>query len=122
MGIIERGQAILDHCGKLRQIGRLELGRILGTVPATSGAAKAFMGIFERSFFGRGELNALTALLVRKGVFTADEWEKQLEEEYAHLVKSFGASWPEVELQAHAIVIKDVQGFAERSKREGWPP
>ena len=42
----------------------------------------------------RAEVSALTAMLVRKGVFTVDEFRQQLAEESEHLNKAYEQKFP----------------------------
>lgn len=111
-------------CQRLRQFGRLDAGRIFGSVPSDHGGYKAWMDLYERATFMRGEVNAISALLLRKGIVTEAEWMEQLTDELAYLFRRIAASWPEVDVpdDGHSFVIKDPEGFAKRSKLEEWPP
>lgn len=107
---------------KLRQIGRIQIGRILGSVPSTSGGYKALIDLLERCYFMRAEINGLTALLLEKKIFTHAELQKTFESEMRHYFDACAKDWPEIEFGDDGFTIKDVQAFAERSRREGWPP
>jgi hypothetical protein len=122
MSIIDRSGVLHDLGMKLRQVGRMQISRILGSVPTTSGAYKALIDLIERSYFMRAELNAITALLLKKGLVTEAELAKQFEEEFRHYFTQIAQAWPEAEFDAKGITIKDAAALAERSKREGWPP
>jgi hypothetical protein len=122
MTIIDRSSAIFSWCMKIRQVGRIQLGRVLGTVSNTKGSYKAWIDLLERSYFMRAEINALTALLIKKGAFTEAEWMKQWEEEASSFFKEVSKDWPEVEFTDYGYTIVDPVALAERSKREGWPP
>jgi hypothetical protein len=106
----------------LRQVGRANIGRLWGTVLSTDGRYLATIGMFERLYFLRAELNAVAAVLVKKGVVTEDEWLGQLAEDYEHLAKVFSEDWPELEFSAAGFTVKDAKALAERARRERWPP
>lgn len=112
---------VIKAYNRLRQFGRLDFGRIFGTAGRENGRYRAMMGLFERSFAARVELNALVSLLVDRGVFTADEWLLAQKEEAAYLLELLAKEWPEVEIHSDGFVVKDVKALHERSKREGWP-
>lgn len=122
MGIIDNGKVIHSLGMKLRQVGRIYVGRITGTVPSTNGAYKTLISLIERSLFMRAELNALVFLLLKKGVFKEDEWVKQLEEEMEHYFGEISKEFPEVEFDDWGMTVKDIKAFTERSQKEGWPP
>jgi len=112
---------ILEIASKLRQIGRLQVSRILGTVSNTNGAYKALIDLLERSYFMRVEANALAGILIKKGLLTQEEWLAQLEEEYEHYFKELSKQWPEVEFHPQSFVIKDFDTFKKRVAEEAWP-
>jgi hypothetical protein len=122
MSIIDRSKVLFDLGMKLRQVGRVQIGRILGSVETTNGAYKSLIDLLERSYFMRAELNAMTVLLTKKGVFSEAEWTKQLEEEMRHYFTAVAKDWPEIEFNEKGYTIKNIAALAERSKKEGWPP
>lgn len=122
MSVIDRTAAIYSWASKLRQIGRVHVSRIVGSAGADNGAYKTLLSFVERSLFMRAELNAMTALFLEKKLFTEAEWTKQLEEEHRHLFTEFAKEWHELEFDEHSFTIKNKAAFAERIKREGWPP
>lgn len=109
---------------RLRQFGRLQEGRIFGSTFDTDGRHKAWMDLFEKVIFARAELNALTKLLIDKGVFTQAEWLSQVTDEAAWLFEQEMKHWPEIEVaeDGKSFAIKDMQAFANRCQRERWPP
>jgi hypothetical protein len=121
MSIIDRGEVLHDLMSKLRQIGRIQIGRILGSVEATNGAYLALLDLLERCYFMRAEINGLTAILIDKGVVTEAEVAKQFEAEFTHYFGELAKKWPELEFYPDRFVVKDIKAFAERSKRECWP-
>ena len=122
MSVIDRSKAIYGLCMKLRQVGRMQVGRILGTVQSTKGSYKALIDLIERSYFVRAEINALTALLVKKKLVTEAELSKQMEEEYRHLFTEMAKRWPEITFEEDSFIISNPAAWAERVKKEEWPP
>jgi hypothetical protein len=122
VSIIDRDDAIYGLLMRLRQVGRLQIGRILGTISHTRGSYKAWIDLLERSYFLRAEVNALTKVLFDKGLLDRASWQKYLEEELRQYLGDLAQQWPEVELQDTGFTIKDTAAFAERCAREGWPP
>ena len=122
MSVIDRSASLYAWGMKLRQVGRMQIGCILGSVPNTSGAYKALIDLLERCYFMRAELNALAAILIAKNVMTVAEWQKQVDEEMAHYFAAIAKDWPEIEFREDSFAIKDARALAERSAREGWPP
>jgi hypothetical protein len=122
MSVIDRTKVLHDLAMKLRQVGRIQIARILGTVPSTHGGYKALIDLFERCHFMRAEINAITSLMLAKGLVSEAEVSKAFEEEMAHYLAAVVKDWPEIEFQADGYTIKDVEALAKRSKREEWPP
>lgn len=107
---------------RARQIGRITAGRMFGTIANTNGKYIAIMDLEERSIYCRAEVNALTALLIKKGLFSNEEFQTQLAEELNHLADLYQAKIPEVLFTPIGMTVTDVKAFAERAKREKWPP
>jgi hypothetical protein len=122
MSVIDRSQSLFAWGMRLRQVGRMQIGRILGSVPSTRGSYKAFIDLLERCYFMRAELNALAGILIDKKVMTVTEWQKRVDEEMAHYFAAIAKDWPEIEFRDDGFIIKDVKALQERSTREGWPP
>ena len=111
-----------DVAMMLRQFGRLQLGRLVGTVLGSEGRYRAAMDLLERCYFMRAELNAVVKILIDKKIVTAEEWEKTCTEEYEWYVAQLAKDWPEIKVTATGYTILDPVVFARRSKEEGWPP
>lgn len=122
MTLDELAKKLADTAYALRQVGRIQYGRIFGSAPPSSGRYKAMMDVFEKLYFLRAEVNALTKLLIDKGVFTEVEYSEQALKEYAFLLAKEQERWPEVEFRPGELVIKDTAAFQQRCKAEGWPP
>jgi hypothetical protein len=122
MSIIDRDAVLKKFFMKLRQIGRMQVGRLLGSVASSSGAYKALIDVLEHCYFMRAEINAQTALLMAKGVFTQSEFQKALEDELRIYFEACAKDWPEIEFNEDGFVVTDPPALAERMRREGWPP
>lgn len=56
MAILDRSASIYSLGMKLRQVGRVQIGRILGSVTNQHGGYKALIDLLERSYFMRAEI------------------------------------------------------------------
>lgn len=115
-------EEIFDLSSKLRQYARLASNRLLGTRLSQDGGYKVVVSLEEARLFHRAELNAVSRLLIDKGIFTTDELQTQTKEEMVYLLKGLERDWPEIEAHADSYIVKDTKAYYERSKREGWPP
>jgi len=122
MSVIDRDKSIFGLGMKLRQVGRVHIGRILGSVPNTSGAYKSLIDLLERCYFMRAEINALSKILLDKRIVTNEEFRRYIDDEMRHYFGEVAKDWPEIEFREDGFTIKDAKAFAERSAREGWPP
>ncbi len=121
-GTMSFDKVIFNLCMKLRQFGRLQVCRLLGTVSNEDGSYKAWIDLLERSYIMRAELNAVVSILIEKGIATPDEIQAKMAGEMSDYVDELAKKWPEVEVEENGFTIKDIQAFAARSKRENWPP
>lgn len=113
---------VRDLAMKLRQVGRLQFGRIFGTALPTHGRYKAMIDLLERSYFIRAEISAFTALLVEKKVVTREELLARFGDEYEQLLGELAKQFPEVEFGTDGFTIKDSKALQRRSRDEQWPP
>lgn len=122
--IVDRSARLYALAMRLRQFGRLQIGRLLGTVSNEDGRYKAWIDLLERSYFMRAELNAITKVLLDAGIINEGTWQKALDEEFTAFVADLSKQWPEVEVaeDGRSFTIRDLGAWAERCKREGWPP
>lgn len=72
----------------------------------------------EMSILMRTELNAIVGLLLAKGVFTQEEFQKQLEDEAIFLNKAYAERWPGVSANEMGLSI-DHRAF---EFMRGWRP
>src|SRR5580693_8488814 len=120
MSLIDRSASIFAGAMKLRQVGRAQIGRLLGSVPSTSGGYKALIELIERSYFMRAELNVMVDLLIDRGIISEAEWKKRIDVELGAYLRQVAAEWPEMEFNEDGYVIKDPKALAEHARREGW--
>lgn len=73
----------------------------------------------ELTLMLRAELNALVALMVAKKVFTAEEYNAQLDIEADHLSKSFEKRFPGFKATDYGL---DVNVALARDTMQGWRP
>ena len=108
---------------KLRQYARFSVGRITGTTTAESGAYKQLLTAEEARLFHRVDINALTGLLIKKGVFTEEEWTDALIEEAKLKDKELAEEWPDITVASDGRSYTiNLAKFQERCAREHWPP
>lgn len=93
----------------------------LGTVPAADGRYKAVADHRELSILMRAELSALTGLLLRKGVFSQEEWQAALELEAKQLDHDYEERFPGWRSTADGLSMK-LPEAAETMQRLGFPP
>jgi hypothetical protein len=111
-----------DLAMTLRQFGRLQIGRLFGSVRTTEGRYKATIDLLERCYFIRAEMNATTKLLLDKGIVTQAELLAYHVAEYELYVAALRKDWPEVDVGSAGFTVKDAPAFAARAKAERWPP
>jgi hypothetical protein len=97
------------------------LGWMLGTVPDGTPGLKAHKDRVDAQIMHRVEINALTALLINKGVFTVDEFMAQIVEECAHKEREYEAMFPGHKATDIGVTI-DIEKAMETYKRMGFPP
>lgn len=122
MTIIELEKRAYTLAQTIRQFGRLQCGRLFGTVRTTEGRYKAMMDLLERCYFMRAELNAIAAILIDKGVVTREEFLTQHVAEFERYLAALRKEWPEIEVSTTGYTIKDVDALQRRTKSESWPP
>jgi hypothetical protein len=93
----------------------------VGTVPAADGRYKAVADHRELSILMRAEMSAVTALLVRKGVFTQEEFGQALERSAKQLDHDYEESYPGWRSVADGLSMK-LPEAAETMKKLGFPP
>jgi hypothetical protein len=106
----------LNILGKWRSVFA---GWQLGTRTTDDPECQAVRDHREVTILLRAEVNALLNLLVKKGVFTAEEWEDALEPEALQLAKDYEAKFPGMRATIYGIQY-DAALAAQTMK--GWKP
>ena len=81
--------------------------------------AKALADHRELTMMLRAELNATTCLLIKKGVFTAEEFTLQVDDESEHLSKSYEKKFPGFRATDDGL---DINIALARDTMQGWLP
>ncbi len=87
-------KTMLDALNKLTKWRRFFASWQVGTTRTGDGAYRAVANHRELSILLRAEVNALTGLLIRKGVFTGEEFEDALEAEAKLLDHDYEEHYP----------------------------
>jgi hypothetical protein len=93
----------------------------LGTVPAGDGRYKAVADHRELSILMRAELSAVTGLLVRKGIFTQEQFADALERSAKQLDHEYEESYPGWRSLPDGLSMK-LPEAVETMKDLGFPP
>lgn len=93
----------------------------LGTRADTDGEALALADHRSLTILLRAEVNALSELLIKKGVFTAEEFVAQITEEAGRIDKDMEGRFPGVSAVDEGLHI-DVSKFSETAKHLHFPP
>jgi hypothetical protein len=122
MGVVDRSERIFSLMMKLRQVGRMQFGRIFGSALDSNGRYKAMIDLLERCYIMRAELNSIATILIEKKMITVEEWSATVDKELTSYFEAVSKDWPELEFKDDGVTIKDPKALAARSQREGWPP
>lgn len=93
-----------------------------GTGATDKPGVQAMRDLAEKWLIMRTENNALAQLMIDKGVFTAAEYRKQMEQQAAHLDKMMEQRFPGFKTFDGGVHIYDVQLAQQTTKRLGFPP
>lgn len=107
----------LNRLGKWRSV---LAGWQLGTRADTDAECQAVRDHREATLMLRAEVNALTQLLVAKGVFTEEEHYRQVSEECRLLCKAMERRFPGARAIDIGMEIYDPQKFAATTRH--WQP
>jgi hypothetical protein len=110
-----------DDLNKLCKWRKVFAGWQLGTVTDSDGAGRAVRDHREVTMLLRAEVSGLVALLVRKGVFTAEEWEKQVGEEARTLDEMYEVKFPGFSTSQDGVHMQMPQA-GDTMRRLGFPP
>jgi hypothetical protein len=93
----------------------------LGTRPLGDPECDAIRDHREATLIQRAELSALVGLLIKKGVFTAEEFTSGLEVEAAALSSALERRWPGVRATDEGLAL-DVDELRLYGTMNGWKP
>lgn len=117
-GIMAAYEAATQRLCKWRTVF---VGWMLGTVADDKPGVKAYRDRCDAVLMMRVEINALTALLIEKHVFTVDEFMAQIVTECEHKQLELEAMFPGYKATDTGISIDVVQA-AVTNRRMGFPP
>jgi hypothetical protein len=116
-GIQQAYQQAVQRLGKWRSV---LVGWMIGTKGANEPGVQAHRDRADAILMLRVEVNALTALLIAKGVFTTDEFMAQIVTECEHKQSELEAMFPGYRATDAGISI-DPHVAAITNKRMGFP-
>jgi hypothetical protein len=93
----------------------------LGTVPAGDGRYRAVAHHRELSIIMRAEVNALTGLLIRKGLITQEEFTAALETEARQLDHAYEETYPGFRTVPDGLHMR-LPEARETMRNLGFPP
>jgi hypothetical protein len=117
-GIRTAYEAAVQRLAKWRTVF---VGWMIGTRSPDQPGVKAYRDRADAVLMMRVEINALTALLIAKGVFSVDEFMAQIVTECEHKQRELEAMFPGYKATDIGISI-DIPVAAETNRRMGFPP
>lgn len=118
MSLQQRADRALNTLTKWRAVFA---GWQLGTRADNDPECRAVRDHREVTILLRAEVTALTGLLIKKGVFTAEEFTEQMIEEAEYLSASYAKRFPGMTATEHGISY-DLEKLSEHGTMEGWLP
>lgn len=113
-------RVFIDWLNRLCKYRIILTGRILGTVPVSDPKAQGLRDLFDKMLILRAETTALTALLIEKGIITADRFREQIQDEAKHLCETYQKTFPGTEPTDNGITFNDIQKVMEWMSK--FPP
>lgn len=114
-------KSLRDALEKLAKWRKFFASWQVGTVPAADGRYKAVADHRELSILMRAEMTAVTGLLVRKGIFTQEQFADALERAAKQLDHDYEESYPGWRSLPDGLSMK-LPEAAETMKKLGFPP
>jgi hypothetical protein len=111
--------AAVEALNKLAKWRSVFAGWQLGTRSEDDAECKAVRDHREVTIVLRAEVNAITGLLIEKGVFTVEEWDARLEDEANHLSAEYSQRFPGFEATEHGMAMDLAK---VRGTMRGWLP
>lgn len=111
--------AEIDWLNRLAKWRTVLAGWQLGTRPKGDPESDAVRDHREATLLLRAEVSALAALLIRKGIITAQELTEQSHGEAKHLCEAYARSFPGFEATDYGIQMDPARA---RETTKGWKP
>jgi hypothetical protein len=118
MDLATQVRAKVEKLGKWRA---LYAGWWFGTRPNSDPQAQAARDNFDRTIMLRCEVDALVPLLIRKGVFTDEEYGTELLAAVERMDGLLEAAWPGFRTEPAGLVFADMLKCAETMREKGFP-
>ena len=112
---------MLDALNRLCKWRSVLAGWHLGYRTWDQPGTRAMRDLMDKWLILRCENSALAGLLLAKGVFTAEEYSKQVQEEAAALNKDLEAVFPGFRTSDEGVVMYDLALAQDTMKRLGFP-
>jgi hypothetical protein len=113
---------MIDPLNKLCKWRSVLAGWHAGTQSMQSTGVQAMRDLMDKWLVMRTESSALAALLIRKNVFTAEEFTDQVHREAAELDRAMERVFPGFRTVEHGVEIYDLDHAQETMRRLGFPP
>jgi hypothetical protein len=84
--------------------------------------AKAMRDLMDKWLIMRVETRAMTELMLRKGVITAEEWTDQVHAEAEKLDAQLAKAFPGFRTFDHGVQIYDLKLAQQTMREKGFPP
>lgn len=97
------------------------VGWMIGSKGGDEPGVQGFRDLVDRTMILRPEVTALTALLLKKGVFTQQEYEFQIVEECAHQQRLFEDLFKGMHAENFGVIIHDPEEAKKTMQRLGFP-
>lgn len=114
-------KTMLAALEKLAKWRKFFAGWQLGTRLDSDGESRAVRNHRELSILLRAEVSALTGLMLRKGVFTQEEWQAALEAEAKALDHAYEETYPGWRSTPDGLHMKLPEAL-ETMQKLGFPP
>jgi len=119
MSQIKPGRDGIDWLNRLGKWRTVFAGWQLGTRAKGDPESDALRHHREATMLLRADVNALTAMLIKKGVFTAAEYTEQVQDEARHLCSEYERRFPGFKATDDGLSINTA---IARDTTAGWKP
>jgi hypothetical protein len=104
---------------RLNHWGMLLAGRLGGTLQSQDPRSKGYRDLFQKYLILRAEANAITAVLLKAGITTREDFTKLITEEAVHLDQTYEKQYPGVRTTDAGLDFYDLPKVQTWMK--GWP-